>query len=133
VYEKAVRTEFGAASSVRVSFTTCPQSITRMARMPTSLIGGDKKSFNELHDRLAYAIFPFAAYGLLVLGGVLLLHDSQCGLTLVAVGMLSLLAVAIRNSWAIAIDGRLHTPESLRRGLRPVWAASKCERSSDLA
>jgi hypothetical protein len=70
----------------------------------TSLIGGDKKSFNELHDRLAYAIFPFGAYSLLVLGGVLLLHDPQRGLTLVAAGMLSLLAVAIRNSWAIAID-----------------------------
>jgi hypothetical protein len=69
----------------------------------TSLIGGDKKRFDELHDRIAYAIVPFAAYGLLVLGGVLLLRHPQRGLTLVAVGMLSLLAVAIRNSWAIAV------------------------------
>jgi hypothetical protein len=68
------------------------------------LIGGHKKSFDGLHDRLAYAIFPSAAYGLLVLGGVLFLHAPQRGLTLVAAGMLSLLAVAIRNSWAIAID-----------------------------
>jgi hypothetical protein len=70
----------------------------------TSLIGGDKKSFNEPHDRLTYAILPSAEYGLLVLGGVLFLHAPQRGLTLAAAGMLSLLAVAIRNSWAIAID-----------------------------
>jgi hypothetical protein len=71
----------------------------------TSLIGGgDKKSFGELHDRIAYAIVPFAAYGLVVFGGVLLPHDPQRGLTLVAVGMLSLLTLGIRNSWAIAID-----------------------------
>jgi len=39
-----------------------------------------------------------------VLGGVLFLHAPQLGLTLVAAGMLLLLGVAIRNSWAIAID-----------------------------
>ena len=70
----------------------------------TKLIGGDKKSFVERRDRVPYGILPFGAYVLLVLGGVLLLHNPQRGLTLVAVGMLSLLAVAIRNSWAIAID-----------------------------
>jgi hypothetical protein len=70
----------------------------------TNLIRGGKKSFIELRDRIPYAILPSAACGLLVLGGVLFLHASQLGLTLVAAGMLSLLAVAIRNSWAIAID-----------------------------
>jgi hypothetical protein len=34
---------------------------------------------------------------------VVLLHHPQRGLTLVAVGRLSLLAVAIPNSWAIAV------------------------------
>jgi hypothetical protein len=82
----------------------CLVGIVGLVYSGTSLIGADKKSFNELHDRFAYAIFPFAAYGLLVLGCVLLLRDPQRGLTLVAVSMLSLLAVAIRNSWAIAID-----------------------------
>ena len=70
----------------------------------TSLIGGDKKSFIELRDRIPYMIFPSAACGLLVFGGVLFLHATQLGLTLVAAGMLLLLAVGIRNSWAIAID-----------------------------
>jgi hypothetical protein len=70
----------------------------------TSLIGGHKKRFIELRDRIPYAILPLAACGLTVLGGVLFLHAPQHGLTLVAVGMLGLLAVAIRNSWAIAID-----------------------------
>jgi hypothetical protein len=68
------------------------------------LIGGNKKTHEEWQDLLLYAIVPFAAYGLLVLGGVLLLRDPQLGLTLVAVGMLSLLTLGIRNSWAIAID-----------------------------
>ena len=62
-----------------------------------------KKNYYELRELFPYAIFPFAAYGLLILGGVLLLHDPQRGLTLVTAGMLSLLTVAIRNSWAIAI------------------------------
>jgi hypothetical protein len=82
----------------------CLVGATGLVYSGTSLLGGDKKSFNERSDRLAYAIFPSAAYGLLVLGGVLFLHAPQCGLTLVAGGMLSLLAVAIRNSWSIAID-----------------------------
>ncbi|HYA86121.1 MAG TPA: hypothetical protein VEI57_03510 [Nitrospirota bacterium] len=62
-----------------------------------------KKSYYELYDVIPHAVLPFAAYGLLVLGGVLLSHDPQLGLTLVAVGMLLLLVVGIRNSWAIAI------------------------------
>jgi hypothetical protein len=68
-----------------------------------SLIRADKKSYYERRDLIYYAGFPFAAYGLLVLGGVLLLHDTQRGLTFVAVAMLSLLTITIRNSWAIVI------------------------------
>jgi hypothetical protein len=72
---------------------------------------GIKKSYDELRDLTSYAGVPFAAYALLVLGGVLFLHDPQRGLTLVAAGMLSLLAVAIRNSWAIAIDVASTSPD----------------------
>ena len=83
----------------------CLAGVVGLVYSGTSLIGGgDKKSFEERQDLIFYAIFPFVAYGLLVAGAVLLLHHPQRGLTLVAVGMLSLLAVAIRNSWAIAID-----------------------------
>ncbi|HXY09780.1 MAG TPA: hypothetical protein VEI52_18195 [Terriglobales bacterium] len=82
---------------------TCLVGVVGLLYSGTNLIGGDKKSFVELRDRVPYAVVPFGAYSLLVLGGVLLLHNPQRGLTLVAVGMLSLLAVAIRNSWAIAI------------------------------
>jgi len=57
----------------------------------------------EPSDLVLYVGLPFAAYGLLVLGGVLLVHNAQRGLTCVAVGILSLLTIAIRNSWAIAI------------------------------
>ena len=65
---------------------------------------GIRKSYYGLGDLTFYAGVPFVAYAFVVLGGVLFLHELQRGLTLVAVGMLSLLAVAIRNSWAIAID-----------------------------
>ena len=69
------------------------------------LIGrGGKKNYYELQDWIVYAVVPFAAYGLHVFGGVLFFHAPQRGLTLVAAGMLSLLALAIRNSWAIAVD-----------------------------
>jgi len=54
-------------------------------------------------DLLFYVIFPFAAYALLVAGGLLLLRTPQIGLDLVAAGMLVLLGIAIRNSWAIAV------------------------------
>jgi hypothetical protein len=63
-----------------------------------------KKNYHDFLNLIPYAGFPFVTYGLIVLGGALLLHHPQPGLTLVAVSMLSLLAVAIRNSWAIAID-----------------------------
>src|SRR5208282_1034845 len=52
---------------------------------------GVEKSYYELHDRIAYAVVPFVVYGIIVLGGVLLLHNPQRGLTLAAAGMLSLL------------------------------------------
>jgi hypothetical protein len=65
---------------------------------------GGKKNYYELQDWVVYAVVPFAAYGVQVFGGVLLFRAPQRGLTLVAAGMLSLLALAIRNSWAIAVD-----------------------------
>jgi len=37
------------------------------------------------------------------LGGALVLRDPKSGLTVAAVGILSLLTIGIRNSWAIAI------------------------------
>jgi hypothetical protein len=85
------------------TFCICLVAVGGLIYSVSSLIGGDKKHYYERHDVIYYSVFPFAAYGLLVLGGVLLLHDTQRGLTFVAVGMLSLLAIAIRNSWGIAV------------------------------
>ena len=83
----------------------CLVGVMGLVYSGTSLIGaGDKKSFEERHDLISYAIVPFVAYGLLVAGAVLLRHHPQCGLTFVAVGMLTLLTLGIRNSWAIVID-----------------------------
>ncbi len=81
----------------------CLMGIVGLVYSIISLIQGDKKSYLDWSDRFPYAVFPFASYGLLVLGGSLLFHDTQLGLTLVAVSMLLLLMIAIRNSWAIAI------------------------------
>jgi hypothetical protein len=70
----------------------------------STLFAGDRKRYYERYDLIHYALFPFAAYGILVFGGVRLLYDTQRGLTFVAAGMLWLLAIAIRNAWAIVID-----------------------------
>ena len=48
----------------------CLAGVVGLAYLGTSLIGGgDKKGFGELHDWIPYAMVPFVAYGLLVLGG----------------------------------------------------------------
>jgi hypothetical protein len=65
--------------------------------------GAGSASYVQRSDLLPYVVFPFAAYALMVAGGLLLLRRAQIGLDLVAAGMLVLLGVAIRNSWAIAI------------------------------
>jgi hypothetical protein len=64
---------------------------------------GNKKNYEERDDLIVYAMLPFAAYGLLVVGGVLLVSNAQLGFTLVALGMLSLITISVRNSWAIAV------------------------------
>jgi hypothetical protein len=60
-------------------------------------------SYEQRSDLLPYVVLPFAAYAFMVAGGLLLLPGFQIGLDLVAAGMLVLLGMAIRNSWAIAI------------------------------
>lgn len=62
-----------------------------------------KKDYKERHDRIPYAGLPFIAYGLIELGGIMFAYYPKFGLLSVAASMLSLLAIAIRNSWAIAI------------------------------
>jgi len=59
--------------------------------------------FLEHRDLFPYVVFPFAGYALVFAGGLLLARRPRMGLDLVAAGMLGLLAIAIRNSWAIAI------------------------------
>jgi hypothetical protein len=68
----------------------------------STVVGHDKRRFYRRRDVIPYAGLPFLAYGLLVLGGVFLPHYNQRGLTFAAIGMLLLLAIGIRNSWAIA-------------------------------
>jgi len=60
-------------------------------------------AYEERADLFPYVLLPSAAYTLMVAGGLLLLRTPPIGLDLVAAGMLVLLGIAIRNSWAIAI------------------------------
>jgi hypothetical protein len=92
-------THFSAA------FCVCMIGVTCLAYSGTHLVRRDlKHTYYVKLDRIPYAGFPFAAYGILVLGGILLLHNPQFGLTLIATSVLSLLAVAIRNTWSIAVN-----------------------------
>lgn len=81
----------------------CVAGVAGLVYTGSTLIGHDKRSYYERLDLIPYAALPFLAYGLLLSGGVLLLHDTQRGLTFAAVGLLLLLAIGIRNSWAMAI------------------------------
>jgi hypothetical protein len=69
----------------------------------STLVRGDAKAYSRSRDLINYQGLPVLAYGLLTLSGALLFHHSQRGLTLTAGSMLLLLAIGIRNSWAIAI------------------------------
>jgi hypothetical protein len=87
------------------SLCICLVGVAGLVYSGSFLIGrGGKKNYYGLQDRIVYAALPFAAYGMHVFGGVLFFEAPQRGLTLVAAGMLSLLALAIRNSWAVAVD-----------------------------
>jgi hypothetical protein len=91
------------------SLCICVVGVAGLVYSGSFLIERDgKKNYYGLQDRIVYAVLPFAAYGLHVFGGALFFQAPQRGLTLVAAGMLSLLALAIRNSWAIAVDVVLH-------------------------
>lgn len=60
--------------------------------------------FRERGDSWYYSLLPAAAFGVLVGGGATLyVSDTSAGLTLVAVSMLALVTLALRNSWAIAV------------------------------
>jgi hypothetical protein len=64
------------------------------------LFGSDRKSYVERRDLIPYVGLPCAAFGLQFIGGVLFFLGILSGLTLLAIGMLSLLVITIRNSWA---------------------------------
>jgi hypothetical protein len=65
--------------------------------------GAGSAFYEARSDLFPYVLFPFAAYALMVAGGLLLLRRPEIGLDLVAAGMLVLLGIAIRNSWSIAV------------------------------
>jgi len=64
--------------------------------------GAGSASFEQRSDLFPYAVIPLGAYVLMVAGGLMLLPWPHIALDLVAASMLALLAIAIRNSWAIA-------------------------------
>ena len=64
--------------------------------------GAGSGSYEQRSDLFPYAVIPLGAYLLMVAGGLMLLPWPQIALDLVAASMLTLLGIAIRNSWAIA-------------------------------
>jgi hypothetical protein len=72
-----------------------------------SLLRGPRfggRFFARAH-RSYYALLPAAAFGFLIVGGaqVYASINPNAGLMMVALAMLALLALALRNSWAIAV------------------------------
>jgi hypothetical protein len=65
---------------------------------------GVRTFYDHASDLIPYVALPFAAYLLVIAGGFQLLERPQIGLDLVAAGMLSLVTIAIRNAWAIAVS-----------------------------
>jgi len=75
-------------------------------------------SFYDRSDLFPYVFFPLAGYALIISGGLLLLLRPQIGVNLVAAGMLGLLGIGIRNSWAIAITIVSSRPSKIPQGDR---------------
>jgi membrane protein CcdC involved in cytochrome C biogenesis len=71
-----------------------------------SLLWGSRRGvrFRWRGDPWTYSLLPAAAFSLIFAGGAAVYaSDAGMGLTLVAVGMLALLAIALRNAWSIAV------------------------------
>jgi hypothetical protein len=66
-------------------------------------VGSRRHRFHERIDVVQYVILPAVAFGMFIAGGAMLGSAPQRGLTLVAAGMLGLIVLALRNSWAIAV------------------------------
>jgi len=88
----------------RLSATLCCGGVSGVGVVYSLSVLRHARRFRERIDRWHYALLPAAAFGLLV-AGTAILHtsDAGTGLTVVAAAMLALLAIGIRNSWAIAV------------------------------
>ena len=82
----------------------CLQGITGLGYSGFLAIrhGAGRAAYEQRSDLFPYAVIPLGAYVLMVAGGLMLLPWPQIALDLVAASMLTLLGIAIRNSWAIA-------------------------------
>ncbi len=90
-------TRFSAALCI------CVVGVLGLLYSSSTLLNDGTRGYYKRLDLINYQGLPFLAYGLLILSGILLLHDARYSLTLAASDMLLLLALGIRNSWAIAI------------------------------
>lgn len=80
-------------------------AVTGLLYSARLLIGQRRaSSYAKWGGLISYVVVPLCAYGLFLAGALLLLSYSQCGLLFVGVGMLSLLVLAIRNTYALTID-----------------------------
>ncbi|HEY1551602.1 MAG TPA: hypothetical protein VGG28_27430 [Kofleriaceae bacterium] len=62
-------------------------------------------ALRERRDLLQYAVLPALGYAALVVGGIAIDKPGDThGPTIVAAGVLALVALAIRNSWSVAVS-----------------------------
>jgi len=88
----------------RLSATLCCGHVGGIGVVYALSVLRHARRFRERIDRWHYALVPAAAFGLLVAGAAIVYtSEPATGLTVVAAAMLALLAIGIRNSWAIAV------------------------------
>ena len=88
----------------RLSATLCCVVVGAVGTVYALSLLRNTERFRERQDRWPYAFLPAGAFGLVGAGGVLMsTSDSNTGMTIVATAVLGLLAIGLRNSWAMAV------------------------------
>jgi hypothetical protein len=98
---------FPAHSRLSITISCGTMGALGLGYAVSVLLGGVRgHSFRDPRDILQYSVLPAIAYATLIVGGALVSTSDtpRPGFTCVASGVLALIALAIRNSWSVAVS-----------------------------